>query len=62
MNKQEVAEHLKSLGYNAFVEGGIVQVEVENPLNDRQRKKLAKEIYGTGYNSSWGWRVPRKKP
>lgn len=58
--KEETVEHLKSLGYKAYVDGFEVMVSVDHILNDKEHKKLEKAITGFGYRSSWGWRVTKK--
>lgn len=56
MTKEELAEHLRKKGYDTVVEEGIVHVLVDEPMKQKEHKKLEREINRTGYRSSWGWR------
>lgn len=56
MTKEELAEYLRKKGYDSVVEEGTVHVLVNEPMNKKEHKKLEREIYKTGYRSSWGWR------
>ena len=56
MNKEELVEHLRKIGYDAVLEDGAVYVLVDEPMNKKERKKLEKEIDKADYRSSWGWR------
>ena len=60
-SKESVVEFLKGKGYDADIVDGTVHVTVENPPTKKERDHLEKLIQKTGYNSSWGWGVPRKK-
>lgn len=57
ITKQEAAEHLVKLGYDAKSKDGSVLVTVEKPMTKRDMKKMERHLQEIGYNSSYGWMV-----
>lgn len=56
MTKDEVANYLRGLGYDATNENGVVTIWTSEPMPLPEKNKLRKILQSIGYRSSWGWR------
>lgn len=56
MTKDEVANYLRGLGYDATNENGVVTIWTSEPMSLPEKNKLRKILQSIGYRSSWGWR------
>lgn len=57
MTKEEVAEHLRGLGYDAQVVEGVIVVYVDKMMTKRAKNALRKSLQSVNYCGSWGWKV-----
>lgn len=54
MNKQDVVTRLISVGYDAYLENGVVMVNM--PITTKNLNTVGKILKSIGYKSSWGAR------
>lgn len=57
ITKDNTVEKLKSLGYEAYLEDGVVMVNLDDFKHIRAVHKVLKEI---GYNASFGFRYKNR--
>ena len=55
MSKEEAAEYLRSLGYDAIEEDGTVLIRFNRIATESDKRKLVSHLREIGYGSSWGW-------
>lgn len=56
MSKEQLQEHLNSLGYVTNIENGILMVNLESK---KQEKQLKSDISMTSYHSTYGFRYKK---
>lgn len=56
--KQEAADYLKGIGYNAEVVKGVLVIWVPEPMRPGKKNRLRNTLRAIGYRGSWGWRMP----
>ena len=54
MTKEDAVSELKSRGYNAFVENGVVMLNM--PITSKAVSTIERLMKSIGYNASWGIR------
>lgn len=55
VTKEEAAEYLRSLGYDAIEENGTVMIRFNRIATESDKRKLASHLREIGYDSSHGW-------
>ena len=55
VSKEEAAEYLRSLGYNAIEKDGTVLIRFNRIATESDKRKLLSHLREIGYDSSWGW-------
>ena len=55
MSKEEAAEYLRGLGYDAIEEDGTVLIRFNRIATESDKRKLVSHLREIGYGSSWGW-------
>ena len=55
VSKEEAAEYLRSLGYDAIEEDGTVMIRFNRIATESDKRKLLSHLREIGYGSSWGW-------
>ena len=55
VTKEEAAEYLRGLGYDAIEEDGTVIIRFKRIATESDKRKLASHLRECGYDSSWGW-------
>ena len=55
VTKEEAAEYLRGLGYDAIVEDGTVMIRFNRIATESDKRKLASHLRKIGYGSSFGW-------
>ena len=56
VTKEEAAEYLRGLGYDAIEEDGTVLIRFNRIATESDKRKLASHLREIGYDSSFGWR------
>ena len=56
VSKEEAAEYLRGLGYNAVVDDGLVLILLNEIPTSQERNKIIAHLLECGYRSSFGWR------
>ena len=56
VTKEEAAEYLRSLGYDAIEEDGAVLIRLTEVPTASERNKIIAHLIECGYKSSFGWR------
>ena len=56
VTKEEAAEYLRSLGYDAIEEDGAVLIRLKEVPTASERNKIIAHLIECGYKSSFGWR------
>ena len=56
VSKEEAAEYLRGLGYDAIEEDGLVLVRLPEVPTASERFKILAHLRECGYTSSFGWR------
>ena len=59
VSKEEAAEYLRSLGYNAVVDDGLVLIFLNEIPTSQERNKIISHLLECGYRSSFGWKKGR---
>ena len=54
MDKEQIADKLTEMGYNAVLENGVIMCTLASEKAARGLKKTLKEL---SYNGSWGYRI-----
>ena len=57
-DKQEAADYLKGIGYNAEIVKGVLVIWVAEPMRPGKKNRLRNMLRAIGYRGSWGWRMP----
>lgn len=52
MNKQDVVTRLISVGYDAYLENGVVMVQM--PITTSRIRRMENLLRSIGYRASWG--------
>ena len=55
VSKEEAAEYLRGLGYDAIEEDGTVLIRFNRIATESDKRKLVSHLREIGYGSSWGW-------
>ena len=55
VTKEETAEYLRGLGYDAIEEDGTVMIRLKEVPTASERFKILSHLREIGYESSWGW-------
>lgn len=55
MTKEEAAEYLRGLGYNAIEKDGTVLIRFNRIATESDKRKLLSHLREIGYESSFGW-------
>mgnify|MGYP006932852210 CR=1 FL=1 len=55
VTKEEAAEYLRCLGYDAIEEDGTVMIRFKRIATESDKRKLASHLREIGYDSSHGW-------
>ena len=55
VTKEEAAEYLRSLGYDAIEEDGTVMIRFNRIATESDKRKLLYHLRELGYDSSHGW-------
>ena len=55
VTKEEAAEYLRGLGYDAIEEDGTVMIRFNRIATESDKRKLASHLREIGYGSSPGW-------
>ncbi|MDO4647411.1 MAG: hypothetical protein Q4B26_02085 [Eubacteriales bacterium] len=63
MSKDDAVAFLKAHGYTAYLDGGVVMVELDGTGEEfaRKRKKVAKELRDHYYFASFGTRGSKER-
>ena len=56
VSKEEAAEYLRGLGYNAVVDDGLVLILLNEIPTSQESFKILTHLREIGYRSSWGWK------
>ena len=55
VSKEEAAEYLRGLGYDAIEEDGTVLIRFNRIATESDKRKLVSHLRKCGYKSSFGW-------
>lgn len=55
VSKEEAAEYLRSLGYDAIEKDGAVLIRFNRIATESDKRKLLSHLREIGYESSFGW-------
>lgn len=55
VTKEEAAEYLRSLGYDAIEKDGTVMIRLAEVPTASERNKIIAHLIECGYRSSFGW-------
>ena len=55
VTKEEAAEYLRSLGYDAIEKDGTVMIRFNRIATESDKRKLLSHLREIGYESSHGW-------
>lgn len=55
VTKEEAAEYLRGLGYDAIEEDGAVMIRLKRIATESDKRKLLSHLRKIGYDSSFGW-------
>lgn len=55
VTKEEAAEYLRGLGYDAIEEDGTVIIRFNRIATESDKRKLLSHLREIGYDSSFGW-------
>ena len=55
VTKEEAAEYLRGLGYDAIEEDGTVIIRFKRIATESDKRKLVSHLSKCGYKSSFGW-------
>ena len=60
VTKEQAAEYLRGLGYDAIEEDGLVLVRLPEVPTAQERFKILSHLREINYSSSFGWQKVRK--